>query len=131
MQPIKGFGVETLDEGGYEIEESGGVYSMQTDVASTFVYNPNLTPQQLSEMVISTGDYKVGATGQAYKFTFYTLGAIPMGARMDLVFPAAGWKLDCVNTASWPKVVCDSTWDKSHCRCTQAGMKCDAARNMF
>jgi len=35
---------------------------MNTDVASTFIYNENLTPKHITEMIISTGDYKVGAT---------------------------------------------------------------------
>jgi len=75
---------------------------MNNNVASTFVYTENTTPAKLTEMVISTADYKVGATGQTYKFTLHTLGAMPMGARMDLVFPIAGWKLNCGNTATWP-----------------------------
>ena len=45
---------------------------------------------------------------------------------MDLVFPIAGWKLDCVNTASWPKINC-----LNDCKCTQAGVKCDPGRNML
>lgn len=56
----------------------------------------------------------------------YTVGSYPMGARMDLVFPIAGWKLDCINTATWPQVNC-----VQDCACTQAGMRCDAGRNMF
>ena len=68
---------------------------MNNNVGSTFVYSENTTPQKLTAMVISTGDYKVGAAEQTYKFTLHTLGAMPMGARMDVVFPIAGWKLDC------------------------------------
>jgi hypothetical protein len=62
LQPITGFAAETLDENGYEIEASIGTYSMNTDVASTFIYNENLTPPRKTELVIATGDYKVGAT---------------------------------------------------------------------
>ena len=61
LQPITGFGAETLDTNGYEIETSVGTYSMNNNVASTFVYSENTTPQKLTAMEISTGDYKVGA----------------------------------------------------------------------
>ena len=102
-----------MDANGYEIESSVGTYSMNNNVASTFVYDDKTTPKQLTAMVISTGDYKVGATGQTYKFEFHTLGGIPMGARLDLVFPIAGWKLNCGSSASWPKIACVSS-----CACT-------------
>ena len=91
MEPITGFEGETLDENGYEIETSVGTYSMNNNVASTLIYDKTSTPQKVTEMKISTGDYKVGATAQTYKFKYYALGAMPMGARMDLVFPIAGW----------------------------------------
>jgi hypothetical protein len=102
LAPICGFEAETLDENGFEIEKSVGVYCMNNDVASTFIYDELSTPPALSEMKISSGDYSVGATGQTYRFTMYTPGSIPMGARMDLTFPIKGWKLDCTNPASLP-----------------------------
>jgi len=51
-----------MDSNGYEIEKSVGTYSMNNNVASSFVYDDKTTPAQLTAMVISTGDYKVGAT---------------------------------------------------------------------
>ena len=85
---------------------------MGNNVASSFINDRITTPPKLTEMTISTADYKVGATAQTYKFVVNSLSAMPMGARLDLVYPISGWKLDCANTASWPVVKCIS-----NCKC--------------
>ena len=44
----------------------------------------------------------------------YLAGSMPMGAKMTITFPSAGWALDCSTASSWPAVKCLSI----DCKCT-------------